>query len=658
VTASGDDPWKVPEAETVLFARAAAVPEVLPDAIGGAAPDEQPRNGTPVLAGPRGRHRTRQARASQPTTRRTWVSRAALAAVCYVQASLSLRLRNTATAGEAQYLTIGHLEIAHLVHGAPLPANYASTLPGVPALYPVLGAVADDIGGLAAARTASLLAMLITTVLLYMTTRLLFNEQVGVCAAALFGVTEGVVLAGNLATPDATSLCLVALACWIVVRTGPSWWPAYLLAIPVAGLAVGTYYWAVLCLPAVGVLGVLAALPYAGRRALTRLIVPAVVIAGMFAARLLGAGREYLTAALAATASRSPGGGQVLGILADAGKWGGLLAALAVFGCVRYAIRPGTESGPQTGMPGTRARRIGLGIVLTATAALTLADQIYLNVNTSLDTHVAFALLFAAPMAGVGVAGLVGEHYRQAQIGVLVWTAALILGLVQSGQIFGSWPDSSAQVRELSRYLGPDDHYLVENDDVAIYYLRGNRDAQPGQFTSTSTFSYRTAGGAVLTGTSGYLAALQAGYFHVIVYDGTATSALDRTLTAELRSNPGYRLMATVAERSPGIRTNCYIWVRTGRAAPATAPKQPVVPAPRRTDQDRAVSHLASVMTAAPTVALVASSIRIRPPVRRLRVYGSANTGWVRRSDTRPISFRPSWLADSSRCRVFTSSRY
>ena len=62
-------------------------------------------------------------------------------------------------------------------------------------------------------------------------------------------------------------------------------------------------------------------------------------------------------------------------------------------------------------------------------------------------------------------------------------------------------------------------------------------------------------------------------------------------------------------------------------------------------------------MIPAATVAFVASSISTNPPVARLRRYSSQSSGWVLRNRTRPTSFSPSWVADSSRCSVFTSSR-
>jgi len=518
---------------------------------------------TRVLTLPRGKRRSDPAQWSAPSARRTWVSRGALAVILCVQAVLSLRLQNTASGDEGLYLYAGHLEAAHLLHGAPLQGNYAAYFPGVPVLYPVLGAAADSIGGLAAARAVSLLAMLITTALLYAMTRLLFNERVGLCAAALFCVAEGTVFAGHLATNDAPSLCLLALASWIVVRTAHWRWRAYLLAAPVAGLAAAADYWALLYLPTVALLAGLAAYPYLGRQALARALVLWAVTAELLAAAVVVAGRQYVTAAVATTTARTPGSAQALPILAEGAKWGGLITALAVLGVVGYAIGARTEPNEHVALPGSRRRRIALGVVLGGTALLTLAAQLRLNSDVSLDTHAAFGLFFAAPMAGVGLARLVGDHFRRAQIGIVVWAVALVLGLSQTGQLFGSWPDSSALVGELTRYLQPGARYLVENDDVAIYYLIGRQDAQPDQFTSTYFISYRTRDGQVLTGTPGYLAALRAGYFRVVIYDSTVTPALDKSLAAALESNPLYRLAGAVPENARDFRATCYVWVRT-----------------------------------------------------------------------------------------------
>ena len=46
-----------------------------------------------------------------------------------------------------------------------------------------------------------------------------------------------------------------------------------------------------------------------------------------------------------------------------------------------------------------------------------------------------------------------------------------MLGMVQANDIFNSWADSRPLVAELSRYLQPRAHYLVEAAEVPTYYL-------------------------------------------------------------------------------------------------------------------------------------------------------------------------------------------
>ena len=255
--------------DTVMLAKFTRQNDALPVAPPepGARP-EHPGESTRVLRLPGGKHGSGPMRFSTSSRRRTWVSRAVLFAILCVQAVLSLRMSNTAFEDEALYLYSGHLEIAHLLHGAPLQGDYSSYFSGAPVLYPVLGALADDVGGLAAARAVSLIAMLGTTALLYSLTRRLFNERVGLCAAVIFSVTESALFLGRLATYDAPALFLLALATWIVVRTAPFRWPVYLLAALPIGLAVATKYASALFVPTIVVLAGLAAWPYRGRKAL------------------------------------------------------------------------------------------------------------------------------------------------------------------------------------------------------------------------------------------------------------------------------------------------------------------------------------------------------------------------------------------------------
>ena len=548
--------------DTVMLAKFTRQSDALPDRAEPSAPPEHPGESTRVLRLPGGKHGSGPMRFTTSSRRRTWVSRAVLLAIMCVQAALTLRMSNTAFEDEALYLYTGHLEIAHLLHGAALQGNYASYFSGAPVLYPVLGALADDVGGLAAARTVSLIAMLATTGLLYSLTRRLFNERVGLCAAVIFSVTESALFLGHLATYDAPSLFLLALASWIVVRTASFRWPGYLLAALPIALAVATKYAAGLFVPTIVALSALAAWPHRGRKAL---IAPAglgAAVAVLLGGALALAGPAYQTGIRFTTTARFQGTTATSLLLRDSLVWGGLPFALALIGTVAYAIRSRTEAGELIAESAGRAWRITLGVVLTGTALLAPADQIHIHTLTSLQKHIGFGLFFAAPFAGIGLTRIIGDHFRRAQVGIAIWGAALVIGMTQANDLFDGWPDSSAFIPVMSRYLQPGAHYLAEVDEVPIYYLRHHADAQPDQFTSTYFIGYTDRQGQYLTGNAGFVAAIKAGYFKVVAFDGQVTPGLDNLLASTLRADPDYRLAAAIPVN--GHTVTYYVWVRRG----------------------------------------------------------------------------------------------
>jgi hypothetical protein len=552
---SGERPPVWPDVvDTVMLAKFSRKPDA-PDQAQPSAPPDTPGESTRVLRLPGGKHGSGPMRFATSSRRRTWVSRAVLFAIMCVQAALTLRMSNTAFEDEALYLYSGHMELAHLLHGAALQGNYASYFSGAPVLYPVLGALADDVGGLAAARTVSLIAMLATTGLLYSLTRRMFNERVGLCAAVIFSVTESALFLGHLATYDAPSLFLLALATWIVVRTASFRWPGYLLAAPPIALAVATKYAAGLFVPTIVVLSALAAWPYRGRKAL---IAPAglgAAVAALLGGALYLGGPVYLTGVRFTTTARFQGTTATSLLLRDSLVWGGLPFALALIGTVAYGIRARTEPGELVADSAGRAWRITLGVVLTGTALLAPIDQIHIHTLTSLWKHIGFGLFFAAPFAGIGLTRIIGDHFRRAQVGIAIWGAALVIGMTQANDLFDGWPGSAGFVPVLAHYLQPGAHYLVEVDEVPIYYLRHHADAQPDQFTSTYFIGYHG-----LTGQAGFVAAIKAGYFKVVAFDGQVTPALDNVLASTLRANPDYRLAAAVPAN--GHTVTYYVWVR------------------------------------------------------------------------------------------------
>src|ERR1700692_4082764 len=100
-----------------------------------------------------------------------------LLAVLAVQAALSASMVRASTAfgDEALYLSAGHLEWSHWLHGTPIP-DYPTYFSGAPVIYPPIGAIADSLGGLVAARVLSLIFMLGVTCLVWSTANRLLAD--------------------------------------------------------------------------------------------------------------------------------------------------------------------------------------------------------------------------------------------------------------------------------------------------------------------------------------------------------------------------------------------------------------------------------------------------------------------------------------------------
>jgi len=501
----------------------------------------------------------------------TKISRLVLLAILCLQAVMSLRLHNSAFEDEATYLYAGHMELEHLLHGSALQGDYASYFSGSPVLYPVAAAALDEVGGLAAARALSLIEMLMTTALLYSLTRRLFNERVGLCAAGLFAVTESAIFLGNFATYDATCLVLLAGSASIMVRTVSCRWPLFLLAAPPAALAVGVKYAGLLFVPTIALLPVLAGWPERGRRVLLYPLGFGVAVAGILLVALHLGGPSYVAALQTTTTNRVQGSTAVSTILRESLEWGGVLFAAAVFGAVAYVRRVRTEPDEKIAPAGGPVRRAALGVVLTGTALLAPAYQAHLHTDVSFLKHIGFGLFFAAPMAGFGLARLMGDYFRRPQFGIAVWSLALALGLVQSNTLYHEWPSSDPFVSAFSKYLQPNAMYLVEVPEVPIYYLMGRSDAQPDQFLSTYYLAIRDSKGQILTGPAAYTAAVEGGYFQVIAYNGDVTPASDAAIANALKASHSYYLAATVHLNDEFGPVDYYIWVK-GQAPAHSAP--------------------------------------------------------------------------------------
>ncbi|GAB2710946.1 ArnT family glycosyltransferase [Kitasatospora kifunensis] len=502
--------------------------------------------------------------AAGASSRRTWISRGLLAGLLVVQSVLSLRLTNTAFEDEALYIYAGHAMIAHLFHGVPDYGGFGSYFSGAPTLYPVLAAAVDSLLGLTGVRVMSLLFMLGSTALLYSFSRRLFSERAGLCGAVLFSFAQSTLFLGYFATYDACAVFLLALSAWTVVRIGHGHWALSLLPAAVAALAVGVKYACALYLPTLALLLALVAYQrYGVPRALLRTAVFTAGVVGLLGGALYAT--DYLQAIQSTTTARALGTDSAWTIIQDSTQWGGLLFALAVLGTVLYTrlAKLSEMPGWRQAVPGTRWR-LALGTLLTGTALLAPAYQIHLQTTTSLQKHVGFGLLFAAPMAGVGMTRLMGAHFKFPQAAIAIGSIALTLGMSQSAYNYGIWPNTTYLIQELSTKVQPGQRWLGEPHEGPVYYLTARHLTDYTRWTSIFYIDYAGRPGQQLTGIPGYVAALQDGYFDGVVLDWSDNPGpVESAIRDQLRSGGRYRLDGALPYRTSAGQGHFEVWLRS-----------------------------------------------------------------------------------------------
>jgi len=504
----------------------------------------------PVTGGPALHGRERGPRAGIAGLR--FPSAWPLLVVLAVQAALSLRLvwADTAFQDEATYLWAGHLEWAHWLHGTPIPP-FPAYFSGAPVLYPPLGALADSIGGLAAARILSLVFMLGATVLLWDTADRLYRRKTAIFATALFAVLSPTLHLGAFATYDAASVFLVALGAWCVVRAGDrgegtGWLVAAGAALAVANAAA---YSSALFDPVVVVLALSTALPSGGRLAARRCAILVTVVVALLAAGLLIGGSSYRTGIDQTTLARVAGTTSPLSVLTAAWSWTGLLVVLAVCGVIiSWVGRPGRA-------------RTWLLAVLTVAALLGPLEQARLNTSVSLNKHVDLGAWFAAIAAGYAVDKFISAA-PAGRMRVLTGGACLVclvfpleLGASQSWVFSTDWPNASSFIAILRPLADQGNgRLLVEDASIARYYLPVGSQWQRWSTTrnivlpsGASTAGPASAAGVTGPGNPGVFAEFVThGYFSLVALNYADTTTLDRQITADLRRSHHYRIIDVV----------------------------------------------------------------------------------------------------------------
>jgi hypothetical protein len=335
--------------------------------------------------------------------------------------------RTAAFTDEALYIEAGHAEWAHWLHHAAIP-HFPIWFSGAPVLYPPLAAAADSAGGLAAARAVSLVAMLATTVLVYLIGGQLFGRLAGALAALLFAVCGLVVHYGAFATFGPLSLFLLVLSAWSAVRIragGFGWLPACAVALVAANATkYATLAWDPVILGTVLLHGWVRDKWLAiGRTA----SLTATVVVVDFGCLMLG-GKDYADGVIGTTVFRS------IQWAAPTAAASVLQRALVMTGLLVLPALLGVAVSIATKRP--LAVTFFLGLLVLA-GLLAPIDQARIHQLTSLDKNIGYGLPFAALGAGYALSAGRAWLARRTARGRQVATAAIVV-LVAAVPVSGS----------------------------------------------------------------------------------------------------------------------------------------------------------------------------------------------------------------------------
>jgi hypothetical protein len=477
--------------------------------------------------------------------------------ILLIQAALSVRFfrANSNSPAEGSYLWTGYLDLGRHAQASQI-AGLDARFSGSQAFYPRVGALAAEFGGLAGARALSLVFMLIATAALYETTRRLWSSAApAVFATALFGWLGAVQVLGALATNDAMSLALLAVATWIGVRAAAlraaARLPLLVAAAALLLLANATGYVsglfdpiviAVLCLASWRIHGWTTALV----SGLVAAVATAVLVFGAHAIKF-------------ATLTSPAGDTSAARILAADGRWIGLLAALAVAAAIAIMWR---QRDAVTAL---------LAWVLAGAAIASTLLQARLHTTLDLYQDAGFGAWFASAAAGWLLAYLFvpGRHRLAPALGrgiaILAVLASAGIGVTTSVTRYLDWPDSSPTAAELAQLVRPNGEYLAEDYYQFAFTLRSSISFP--QWSDTSSFDYRDPRTRkLLRDDSAYAAAIKETYFSVIVLDFQDTVGTDEAIEQDIKKYGDYRVAATIPFTTSSVSDQYRIWVPVAKS--------------------------------------------------------------------------------------------
>jgi len=383
-----------------------------------------------------------------------------LVAILAVQSGLSLSLvwSNTAFGDEANYLSLGHELIGSLFKGTSWPSAYAhSTLSGSPFIYPPIGAIADSVGGLAAARALSLLFLLCSTVLLYSTAQQLFGRAVALIAAALWAVHSPTLQLGAFATYDAMSVSLTALAAWLGVRAAHSRYRGELVAASALTLALAnaTAYSGIVIDPLVIAFVCIMWWSVMGRKQAlfsSAWFTAVCLCAFCFILTITKCWRGLTTTVLARSVTASSGYSTPLHVFQDSWTYTGLIILLATMGAVVAFFNE------------DRSRGLLVSLLALAALAVPLA-QAHDTTAVSLKKHLAYGAWFAVMAAGYACQELIPNRLSNHRVkliicGLLAFMFPAVNGWWSAWHWYQSWNNASSLMAAVRPYVDRTTGYI------------------------------------------------------------------------------------------------------------------------------------------------------------------------------------------------------
>jgi 4-amino-4-deoxy-L-arabinose transferase-like glycosyltransferase len=417
-------------------------------------------------------------------------------------------LQNTAFQDEALYLYAGRILIHHWL-GGPAPLDhYAFYFSGYPGIYPVIGAFLDMIGGLELARCFSLACMLGVTSVVYSISRSLLGDAAAVFAAAAYASVGSVLFLSRLATFDAVCLLMIALATASALHSASARraWLAPAIG-PLLVVAILAKYAALLFVgPVLALLALRSILAVGWRRMVLRLTLALLSIALCAAIAYRIIDKAAFHAIAGSTTSRvavlrEPR----LQLFTHVLYMGGVVYVLAAGGLVLVLLHS--------------PRLCLIALALFVSAWLAPAYHIYKQEAISLDKHIAFAMFFAAPMAGYALAWLSGlvprersdSHRGYWVAGIAIVLAIFALGLRQSQNLY-DWANTGNLSLALHTQLRDGSgRILAEDIEVSRYDARDV--TQQWQWNGLLYFYYVNASHHALLGDPAVAQAVRDRYF-------------------------------------------------------------------------------------------------------------------------------------------------